>query len=58
MRIKVPVVQASFFGMVLGLAGLGTVWRWAHQVWGLPAVVGERSFGFQSPYGWVLPSST
>jgi hypothetical protein len=41
MRIKVPVVPASFFGMVIGLAGLGTAWRWAHQVWGLPAVVGE-----------------
>jgi hypothetical protein len=24
MRIKVPVVPASFVGMVLGLAGLGT----------------------------------
>jgi hypothetical protein len=24
MRIKVPVVPASFFGTVLGLAGLGT----------------------------------
>ena len=41
MRIKVPIVPASFFGMVIGLAGLGTAWRWAHQVWGLPAVVGE-----------------
>jgi tellurite resistance protein len=41
MRIKVPVVPASFFGIVIGLAGLGTAWRWAHQVWGLPAVVGE-----------------
>jgi len=35
MRIKVPVVPASFFGMVIGLAGLGTARRWAHQVWGL-----------------------
>ena len=41
MRIKVPVVPASFFGMVIGLAGLGAAWRWAHQVWGLPAIVGE-----------------
>jgi tellurite resistance protein len=40
-RIKVPVVPASFFGMVIGLAGLGMAWRWAHQVWGLPAVIGE-----------------
>jgi hypothetical protein len=35
MRIKVPVVPASFFGMVIGLAGFGTAWRWAHQVSGL-----------------------
>ena len=41
MSIKFPVVPASFFGIVIGLAGLGTAWRWAHQVWGLPAVVGE-----------------
>src|ERR1700748_23881 len=41
MRVKVPVVPASFFGVVIGLAGLGAAWRWAHPVWGLPAVVGE-----------------
>src|SRR5258708_16703894 len=41
MRVNVPVVPASSFGMVIGLAGLGTAWRWAHQVWGLPAIVGE-----------------
>lgn len=34
-------VPAAFFGMVLGLAGLGAAWRTAHQVWGLPSVVGE-----------------
>ena len=34
-------MPALFFGMVIGLAGLDTAWRWAHQVWGLPAVVGE-----------------
>lgn len=32
---------AAFFGMVLGLAGLGAVWRAAHRVWQLPEVVGE-----------------
>ena len=36
-----PVVPASFFGIVLGLAGLGGSWRAAHQVWGLPAWTGE-----------------
>lgn len=36
-----PVVPAAFFGIVLGLAGLGGSWRLAHQVWDLPAAVGE-----------------
>ncbi|HEX8235394.1 MAG TPA: dicarboxylate transporter/tellurite-resistance protein TehA [Abditibacteriaceae bacterium] len=36
-----PIVPASFFGIVLGLAGLGGSWRVAHRLWGLPAVVGE-----------------
>jgi tellurite resistance protein len=39
--VKVPLVPAAFFGMVLGLAGLGTAWRLAHQVWHLPALIGE-----------------
>jgi tellurite resistance protein len=34
-------VPASFFGIVLGLAGLGGAWRAAHLVWDLPAWVGE-----------------
>ncbi len=41
MNSRVPAVPASFFGMVLGLAGLGGAWRVAHQAWGLPASVGE-----------------
>lgn len=40
---RLPIVPASFFGMVLGLVGLGASWRAAHEVWGLPAVVGEAS---------------
>lgn len=36
-----PVVPASYFGIVLGLAGLGGAWRAAHRVWDLPAAVGE-----------------
>jgi tellurite resistance protein len=35
------VIPASFFGIVLGLAGLGNAWRVAHQVWELPAIAGE-----------------
>jgi tellurite resistance protein len=40
-RLQLPVVPAAFFGMVLGLAGLGYSWRAGHQVWSLPTVVGE-----------------
>ncbi len=40
-RSSIPRIPASFFGMVLGLAGLGAVWRAAHRVWGLPSIVGE-----------------
>ncbi|MDB5495768.1 MAG: dicarboxylate transporter/tellurite-resistance protein TehA [Phenylobacterium sp.] len=39
--LPIPAVPASFFGMVLGLAGLATAWRAAHLAWGLPAAVGE-----------------
>ena len=34
-------VPASFFGIVLGLAGLGGAWRVAGRVWQLPSVIGE-----------------
>ena len=36
-----PKVPAAFFGIVLGLAGLGNAWRAAHAVWQLPAFIGE-----------------
>lgn len=39
--IHLPIVPASFFGIVLGVIGLGNSWRAAHQLWGLPAVIGE-----------------
>jgi tellurite resistance protein len=39
--MKIPIIPASYFGMVLGLSGLGASWRFAAQVWGLPPVVGE-----------------
>jgi tellurite resistance protein len=38
---SLPVIPAAFFGMVLGLAGLGAAWRAAQGVWGLPAPNGE-----------------
>ena len=34
-------VPASFFGIVLGLVGLGASWRIAARVWGLPSQIGE-----------------
>jgi tellurite resistance protein len=41
MIIRFPSVPASFFGMVLGLAGLGNAWRAATSAWHLPAAIGE-----------------
>ena len=37
-RIAVP---ASFFGMILGLVGLGSCWRVASKIWHLPTWIGE-----------------
>ena len=34
-------VPASFFGMVLGLVGLGNCWRTAAHLWGAPGSIGE-----------------
>ncbi len=34
-------LPAAFFGMVLGLSGLGQAWRLASQLWGLPTPIGE-----------------
>ena len=34
-------VPASFFGIVLGIVGLGNLWRRATQVWGAPPIVAE-----------------
>ena len=38
---RLPIVPASFFGIVLGLAGLGNAWRAATAAWHLPAAIGE-----------------
>jgi tellurite resistance protein len=34
-------MPASYFGIVLGLSGLGNAWRAAAQAWSLPAAIGE-----------------
>ncbi|HEY1722109.1 MAG TPA: dicarboxylate transporter/tellurite-resistance protein TehA [Magnetospirillaceae bacterium] len=39
--IKLPIVPASFFAIVLGLCGLGGAWRAAHRVWETPVWVSE-----------------
>ena len=38
-------IPAAYFGMVLGLVGLGSAWRVATALWGLPALVGESIMG-------------
>lgn len=34
-------IPASYFGIVLGLSGLGQAWRIAHSLWQLPSFIGE-----------------
>src|SRR6266404_2621809 len=41
MRVYRFQMPASFFGMVLGLVGLGNCWRSASQLWRAPGWVGE-----------------
>jgi tellurite resistance protein len=52
-RLRIPVVPASFFGMVLGVSGLATAWRAAHRIWGLPAIVGEV-LAFAAIFVWAV----
>ncbi len=42
------IIPASFFGIVLGLVGLGDCWRVAAKAWDLPPIIGEAImfFGF------------
>jgi tellurite resistance protein len=49
-HIAVPV---SFFGIVLGLAGLGGAWRVAGRVWQLPSIIGEALM-FTAGIVWAL----
>lgn len=53
-RPALPLVPAAFFGMVLGLAGLGGSWRAAHAAWGLPAAVGEALMALAAVVWLVL----
>jgi len=51
--VKIPVIPASYFGIVLGLSGLGGSWRFAAQVWHLPSIVGE-TIALASVAVWAL----
>ena len=48
-----PLIPPSFFGIVLGLAGLAGNWRAAHIVWGLPAIVGELIYA-AAAVSWLV----
>lgn len=43
-RPMFPLIPASYFGIVLGLAGLASSWRVAHAAWGAPRAIGEAIF--------------
>jgi tellurite resistance protein len=47
---RTPVAS---FGTVLGIAGLGSAWRLAHLVWGLPAAIGEAILGLAATV-WIV----
>ncbi|MBB5572583.1 MULTISPECIES: dicarboxylate transporter/tellurite-resistance protein TehA [Rhizobium] len=51
--LKLPLVPAAFFGIVLGLSGLGNAWRAATRVWQLPAAIGE-TIVFVSVAVWAI----
>jgi tellurite resistance protein len=40
-RVTGPVIPASLFGVVVGLAGLAGSWRSAVHIWAAPAAIGE-----------------
>jgi len=52
-RLRALLPPASFFGIVLGLAGLANVWRAAHSLWNLPAAAGEALFA-TAAVAWLV----
>ena len=38
---RLPLVPASFFGIVLGTVGLGDCWRASHEAWGTSTVISD-----------------
>jgi tellurite resistance protein len=55
-QARLPVIPASFFGIVLGLAGLANVWRAAHLAWGLPGMIGEALYAISAAV-WIVVAS-
>jgi tellurite resistance protein len=51
--VRIPSVPASFFGIVLGIDGLGIGWRLASRLWGAPLIVGEVVLSFGALI-WLL----
>lgn len=49
-----PRVPAAFFGIVLGIAGLGNAWRAAAHIWPVPGFVGEILFALAAVIWAVL----
>ncbi|EOZ4776629.1 dicarboxylate transporter/tellurite-resistance protein TehA [Pseudomonas aeruginosa] len=54
MGIRQAQIPASYFGVVLGLAGLGQAWRIAAQRWSLPGAVGETVIAIAGLVWFVL----
>lgn len=55
-RRGLPLVPASFFGIVLGLAGLANAWRAAEVAWRVPAQVATALF-LLAVFSWALISA-
>lgn len=43
--MRSTTIPASYFGIVLGLSGLGQAWRVAHSLWQMPRYIGESLLG-------------
>lgn len=39
--LSTPTIPASYFGIILGLSGLGQAWRVAGRLWGLPGAIAD-----------------
>jgi tellurite resistance protein len=52
-RLALPFVPASRFGVVLGLGGLATAWRAAHEAWGAPAMIAD-ALGAITALAWAI----